>query len=144
LLTLCSTPATTTTAAPATTSESAAAQQYLADIAPYNAAVSTAQTALNSATEMSQLPAIIGPAVTAMQNADNLLLRQQWPAGVRQDIKTKVAADGAVIGDLTSLETANASDASSIEANIGRDANASAADANIVRSDLGLPPPPGS
>jgi hypothetical protein len=138
---ICSTPVTTTMPTRATSTESSAAQQYLADVAPFNAAVNTYTASFNSSTQYSQLPALVTPLVTALQTFDSLVLRQQWPASVKQDIKTMVAADGVYQGDLQSLESANALNISTIDASVSRDANASTEDSNIVRSDLGLPPP---
>jgi hypothetical protein len=124
--------------------KAAAGKQYLADTASYNAALAPAKSALNNVTSLSQLSGILGPVVTQLQSADSVILRQQWPSGVRADIKTLVTADGLVAGDLTGLENANVSNAGSIEANLTRDADGAAADSNIVRSDLGLPPAPSS
>src|SRR5262245_2435934 len=41
-----------------------------------------------------------GPVITALEKADNELLRIDWPAPTRADVKALVRADGAVIDDL--------------------------------------------
>jgi hypothetical protein len=123
---------------PKAITEKAAAKQYLADVAPYNAANDAFYNAWKGVTQASQLEGIVSPFLAASQTFDSLILRQKWPASDRQDVKALVAADE---GDLGSLEGANVSDISTIDGNLSRDANASGSDANILRSDLGLPPP---
>lgn len=121
--------------------KSAAGKQFLADIAPYNAADDTFSAKSKSVTQYSQLASLVAPVVASLQSFDAVALRQQWPAGVKQDIKTMVTADGAYEGDLSALGNADAANISSVEASVTKDGNTSAADSNIVRSDLGLPPP---
>jgi hypothetical protein len=126
---------------PKAMTEKAAAKQYLADVAPYNAANDAFSNASKGVTQSSQLEGVVAPLLAALQTFDSLILRQMWPASDRQDVKALVAAGGLVAGDLSSLEAANGLDISTIEANLSRDGNASSSDANILRSDLGLPPP---
>jgi hypothetical protein len=123
--------------------ESAAGKQYLADVDAYNAASATYDVAIKSAS-YAQLPTIVPPLLAASRAFDSSVLRQQWPSGVKADIKTLVSADGLAEGDLQSLETANALTFSAIAASLQKDENASTQDSNIVRSDLGLLPPPTS
>lgn len=139
---------TTTTTHPKKThhkgiTKAAAGKQYLADVGPFNIAANAYSSGLRTTTKFSQLAALAAPLLAASQTFDSAALRQQWPSGVRADIKALVSADGAEEGDLESLETADATNIDQINASLTKDGNTTAADSNIVRSDLGLPAPSG-
>jgi hypothetical protein len=119
----------------------AAGKQYLADIAPANAAANTAHNQANGATTVADLAKAVAPVIITYNKFDSLLLRQKWPNGVKTDIHTLVVADSAYIGDLNAVSNASALNLSALGATISRDGQITEADSNIVRADLGLPPP---
>jgi hypothetical protein len=127
--------------APAGISVSAAGKQYLADVAPVNAATDTAKSAFDAATTAPQLAAAAAPLVASIETLNSTMLRQQWPSVAKADVKSLVIAAGAELGDLNSLATINDSNASTIETNLSKDIAATGTAANIVRADLGLPAP---
>jgi hypothetical protein len=118
-----------------------AAKQYLADIAPANAAATTAHNQAKGAATVADLAKAVAPVIVSYNKFDSLLLRQRWPSGVKTDIHTLVVADSAYIGDLNAVSNASAVNLSALGATISRDGQITEADSNIVRSDLGLPPP---
>jgi hypothetical protein len=70
-------------------------------------------------------------------------LAEAFPAAAT-DLKAVVTAQALLQGDLTSLEAVNALTASSFAQTVTRDARALRAATAILRSHLGLPPPPTS
>jgi hypothetical protein len=113
-------PTLTTTA---TSPLSVYAAKYSAIIAPANAYAGMLPTN-PSAAQLTTLAA-------ADSAADNQLLRVAWPTpAITADVKAMVSADGAEIGDL------QRNNDSALAADQGK----AVAAANIVRTDLGLPP----
>lgn len=102
-----------------------AAKQYLADVAPSNALP-----------ESTKPPAY----AAAVDKLDTLLLSQRWPSGTRADIRALVEADAAVIRDYNVFPSSNILNGSALNATTKKDLEADTTAANIVRSDLGLPP----
>jgi hypothetical protein len=106
-----------------TTPLSVYAAKYSAIIAPANAYAGMLPTN-PSAAQLTTLAA-------ADSAADNQLLRVAWPTpAITADVKAMVSADGAEIGDL------QRNNDSALAADQGK----AVAAANIVRTDLGLPP----
>jgi hypothetical protein len=135
--------ATPATSAP-TLSQAALAQQYLALVGPYNAALNTfngklAHTASNASP--SQLQTISTPLANALQQFDSAVLRAPWPPGVLTDVHALTTSDAPQLSD---LENAGSPSAVMWYSQFQRDTTAAAAAANVVRADLGLPPPPGT
>lgn len=126
---------TTTTSTPAVNY----GQQYLAIVGPANAAGNAAVIPDNPTG--ARLAQVFAPVIAAYQKADDALLRAQWPAGAQADIKAMVTADGAVIGDMNAAAGQNALSAASWETQLSSDGAKAKAAANVVRADLGLPPP---
>jgi hypothetical protein len=106
-----------------------AAKQYLADVALVNA--------LPQSTKPPAYAAAVG-------KLDTMLLRQRWPSGVRADIRALVVADAALVGDYYAFPSSNILNGSALNATTQKDADADTTAANIVRSDLGLPPSGGA
>lgn len=104
------------------------AQQYLRIVAPANTAIDGMNSDNPSQTQLNDVAA-------KYRAADIALLRAHWPTPKTQaDIETMVRADGAVIAD---LEQNNGAD-------FARDSETAAADAQVIRAELGLPPVPTS
>jgi hypothetical protein len=74
--------------------------------------------------------------VAATEAFDNALLRSPWPATVETDIRSMVTADSVAEGD--TAKPCGSGDSAAFNG----DFNKATAAANIVRSDIGLPPPP--
>jgi hypothetical protein len=97
----------------------------------------------NNQTTGMQAAKDVAPAVVALEQFDNKLLRIQWPSSTAADVKQLVRAYGACIGDLTGLTGVDMHDMLSV-GNWGnqfaRDTGNVEAAVSIVRADLGLPP----
>jgi hypothetical protein len=115
-----------------------AAKQYLADVAPVNAAENVAKAQPQPVT-ISAGVKVLTPVVAANTKFESLVLRQQWPAGDKADIKALVVAYSVYNGDLNSWATTRGD--SAWQTTTSRDRATASADANIVRADLGLAPP---
>ncbi len=102
-----------------------AAKQYLADVAPANALPQSTKPPAYAA---------------AVEKLDSLLLSQRWPSGTRADIRALVVADAAVVGDYNAFPSSNILNGSALNPTTQKDLEADTTAANIVRSDLGLPP----
>jgi len=102
-----------------------AAKQYLADVAPANALPQSTKPPTYAA---------------AVDKLDTLLLSQRWPSTTRADIRALVAADAAVVRDQNASPSSNILNGSGLNATTQKDVEADTTAANIVRSDLGLPP----
>jgi hypothetical protein len=114
-------------------------QQYLALAAASNVVLDTFNAkskALGSYPSTAQIQAISTPLAVANQTFDNAVLRLAWPASMVADVHALVAADSPEISDLN-----NAAATQAWFDQLNRDANGASSAANIVRSDLGLPPP---
>lgn len=99
-------------------------QQYIRIVTPFNAAIA----ALNTVSDPTQ--AQLENVAMRTRAADTALIRATWPsAKVQSDVETLARAGGAMVGD---LEQNNGTE-------FARDAETAAADAQIVRADLGLP-----
>jgi hypothetical protein len=142
--------ATTTTTAATTTTVSVAAlgRQYPAIIDPANVALTTfvqQDDALGVGNSGSAPPSeqakLAAPLIAALQTAENMLLRVDWPANVATDVRSLTTEIGAVVGDLDLVSGLTALDFSSWEQTLSSDGGKLSAAANAVRADLGLPPP---
>jgi hypothetical protein len=113
-----------------------AAKQYLADVAPENAAADAASTQ-PSATIPEEVTAL-APVIAADTKFASLLSHQQWPSGIKADIKTLVVTVYKELGDEKALSSQTALTLASWSTSITADGNGSTAAANVVRKDLGL------
>jgi len=117
---------------------------YLGLVAPVNAATDTfdvAGTKLGNNPTAAAVQQIATPFAAALTAFDSKVLRVKWPASVASDVKGVVLADGAFIGDLDSASAQNAVTAASWVSAISADGEKASTASNIVRADLGLPPP---
>jgi hypothetical protein len=80
-------------------------------------------------------------ATSAITAADNALLRASWPANVVPDIKSMTVVDAALIADLEQVNNQTALSEGGYMNQLQADESKASAAANIVRADLGLPPP---
>lgn len=129
---------TTTTAAPVRTVDYKA--RYLALIAPVNSALA----ALTKASDASgNVPAsAVTKAVTALQTFDSAVLRVEWPGtSTNADVRELVRSTSGLIADIEQVNDQTAATQATFTAQFSRDVAATSAAVNIVRSDLGLPPP---
>jgi hypothetical protein len=125
-----------------------AAKAYLAAIAPATDALRGLQAKANAwtdSTPSSQAAADAKPTVDALTTLRSklLALAAAYPAAAA-DLKAAVNAQAIVQADLANLGTVNTFNASSWVQQFVKDASATTAASAIVRSDLGLPPPPTS
>lgn len=132
------TPAATTSSVAAsaspTVSLAAYAHQYETVIAAANTAIGKLNTvAVKPNATAATLQPTASRTASAIQAADNKLLRVAWPTvKIRDDVDAMVRTDATFIGDLDDV-------ADNLQ-NMQRDAAAASGAANIVRADLGLPP----
>jgi hypothetical protein len=136
-------PTSTTKPTPAPTiTVKTAGQQYVNLVNPVNAAISAFRTKANgwsNSTTSAQAEADAQPLISALQNLQNGLLHDQWPAAAGTDVKAVVQAIAPVTGDLEGLASVNLLNASSWSTTFQRDEASMGTAANVVRSDLGLP-----
>lgn len=121
----------------------AAGRQYLALVNPVNTTIATFVSQANGwsdSTTDAQAEADAQPVIKDLQNLQTGLLRDRWPSVARNDIKALVQSIAPLVGDLEGLASLNLLSASSWETTFERDASSTGTAANIVRSDLGLPP----
>ena len=118
-------------------------RQYLADVAPYNAAARNFALQVSSVGDISfsALQGAALPFIPALQNLNSKLQRQRWPTGVQPDINTLVGANGGVLNDLNAIETSSAVASATLKRKLSRDLRSTSSDARTVRRDLGLLPP---
>ncbi len=102
-------------------------QQYLTDVAPYNAAVNKINPNATSATD----PTIqaVGAASLAFSR---VLLQQSWPANAEADVHTLAIASAKIAADISQGADMDFT-------NFANDGSTATADAQTVRADLGLP-----
>jgi hypothetical protein len=125
-----------------------AAHTYLAAVATPNEVLRTFLATANrwtDSTPSTQAAADAKPLIEAITTLRTKLqaLAAAFPAAAT-DLKAVVTAQALLQGDLASLAAVNALNASSFAQTVSRDARALRAATAIVRSHLGLPPPPTS
>jgi hypothetical protein len=114
---------------------------YLSAVVPYNIVLEAfnakaQQWGANNTTSV-QAEKDAKPAIAALRKVDSFLAKYNWPANAEVDIQTLVGHNSAVIFDLSSLATA---DASTWVAALTRDSASVASSSALVRHDLGLNP----
>jgi hypothetical protein len=125
-----------------------AAHTYLAAVARPNEVLRTFLAEANGwtdSTRSTQAAADARPLIDVMTTlrAKLLALATAYPAAAT-DLKAAINRQATLQADLASLEAVATLDASSFAQRVTRDARALRAATAIVRSDLGLPPPPTS
>ena len=136
------------TAGAGTMTKEQAAHTYLAAVATPNEVLRTFLAKANGwtgSTPSTQAAADAKPLIHAITTLRTKLqaLAAAFPAAAT-DLKAVVTAQALLQGDLGSLAAVEALNASSFAQTVTRDARALRAATAIVRSDLGLPPPPTS
>ena len=112
--------------------------QYLALIAPVGHAIG----ALRRVPSNQNVPAaVISSFETAFNNFNSAILRDRWPANAQADIKDLVRADGPLLADVAQINNQTSATTAAFANQLSRDVNAWSVAVNIVRADLGLPPP---
>jgi PBP1b-binding outer membrane lipoprotein LpoB len=101
-------------------------QQYLTDVAPYNAAINALNPNAGSVTDPT-----VQAVATASLTFSRVLLQQSWPASAESDVHALAVAAAKVSADLSSDTLFAANGAS--------DGATATADAQTARADLGLP-----
>jgi hypothetical protein len=136
---------TSSTAVPAASSTTvnlaSFGEQYLSIMAPTNAALNRAEGRLTTIATptAAQYSSILAPVITATEASDNALLHVTWPPQAEIDIRSLVAGDGSLVGDMQALGVITPATRSSVLAQFGEDAGKQNATVNTVRADLGLP-----
>lgn len=126
------------TAAPL--SQRAQADRYLSAVAPANAAVGKFRSQVSAQTPQSQVASAAETLAVAYDAVDNVLARIPFTGSAATDIRTLIAADGALKGDLRSVSAQSAFSASAFSTALARDAGAASSAVALIRADLGLPP----
>jgi hypothetical protein len=134
------------TATIGTITKEQAAHTYLVAVATPNEVLRTFLAKANGwtgSTPPAQAAVDAKPLIDAITTLRTKLtaLAAAYPAAAT-DLKAVVTAQAVLQGDLTSLEAVNALNATSFAQTVIRDARALRAATSILRSDLGLPPPP--
>jgi hypothetical protein len=122
-------------------SKAQAAKAYLADVAPANSAGDAFKKSINNNSTGPQIAQAARPLISAYNAANNKLdqLAQLYPpAGT--DLKALVNSDSHVVADLSDASTVTSTNSGSWIQQLTTDLTSTKSDANIVRSDLGLPP----
>jgi hypothetical protein len=121
-----------------------ASRHYLNDVAPFATARTSYGTAFAQWHENrgapSETASFVDPFVAACRILDRKLKSQRWPSIARSDVRALVASVSVVAQDVSRLPSIDTRTASAWGIDLERDSAASTADANRVRSDLGLPP----
>jgi hypothetical protein len=121
-----------------------ASRHYLSDVAPFAIARTGYETAFAewhaSRGVPSETATFVDPFVAACRILDRKLKSQRWPSIARSDVRALEASVSVVALDVSKLPSIDAHTASAWGIALERDSTASTADANRVRSDLGLPP----
>jgi hypothetical protein len=131
----------------ATRSPADPASTYLAIIEPANAELSrfgAKAKGWTSQTTGAQAASDAQPAIAAVREAVNELLRVNWPAPTATDIRAQARAFGALTGDLAALVGVTPLSSGSWVNQYAQDAGSASTASDIVRADLGLPPSRGA
>lgn len=134
-----------TPAASPTISAAEYEQQYLTIVAPYNAALTAFNVHMKPYDGTANYPSETDlqswctPFAAAVTDFDNLLLRSPWPPDAVADIHALATADAPELADLNNCGSPNEL---TWFTQFDKDDQSSSTAANVVRADLGLPPPP--
>jgi hypothetical protein len=116
-------------------------EQYLSIMAPTNAALNRAEGRLTTIATptAAQYSSILGPVITATEASESALLHVTWPPQAEIDVRSLVANDGSLVGDMQALGVITPATRSSVLAQFGEDAGKENSIVNTIRADLGLP-----
>jgi hypothetical protein len=119
-------------------------KHYLNDVTPFATARTSYGTSFAQWHENrgapSETASFVDPFAAACRILDRKLKSQRWPSIARSDVRALVASVSVVAQDVSRLPSIDTRTASAWGIALERDSAASTADANRVRSDLGLPP----
>ena len=96
---------------------------------------------LGNVATAAEVQQIVTPFANALTTFDSHLLKANWPPAVATDVIGLVTAEGAEIGDLDSAWSQNILSEASWKSALTGDAAKGGTAADIVRADLGPPPP---
>lgn len=142
-------PSDATTPGPASTSSmlpEATGQTYLAIVGPANAARDKANAKMKALPEnptSDQVADIVEPLIPIFADVENNLLRANWPAKVLPDIKSLVTASGQLRALFGSSRGQSIFSYGSFSTALTKAYGEFGSASQIVRADLGLPPPAG-
>lgn len=135
------TPAPSPTTLPLTQEELGRA--YLACLAPYNAVVKVAnETLFKSTTKLKAAKAAFSDLADATGTLDQCIRAIAWTEEYEADVKAKLKSDAAT--QVTEIQMSKATSWSVLNSYVkdfDKQVAASAAASNLLRGDLGLPPP---
>ena len=118
-------------------------KQYLALVAPLNAALNTFTAKVNAlptVATVGDLNALAAPLVPALTTFDAALQRLPFPPPMSTDVSALIAADTAAVGDLDRAGSVAGAKVSTWLQQFSTDSRRFSAAASAVRADLGLPP----
>lgn len=119
-----------------------AARQYLADVAPYNAAVTRTDRVIShwtTTTPLVRAQKDVEPLIKAGIQLQDRLLRQAWPKRARSAVRALYDALAPVNGYLSSLASFSVLNAGTFAATFSTYEMEAVSAANVLRHDLGLP-----
>jgi hypothetical protein len=125
-------------------SKKGAAKQYLALVAPVNAAAGKLIKQINGWTDSTthaKAETDAKPVIAVALKFDNELTTDSWPASAKSDVKALNKAVAPLVADLRALKSDNLQNPS-VLTTFERGLNALGAAATAVRYDLGLPSTP--
>lgn len=140
------TPAASATLAPPPTEAPWPQEQlgaaYLACLDPYNAVVRATNSTISKTTSVKTAAAAFGDLADAIGALDKCIRAIPWTEEYEEDVKAKLKADSAM--QITANEMSKATKwtvLNSYAKDMDAGALAAAAASNLLRGDLGLPPP---
>jgi hypothetical protein len=130
-------------AAGASITKERAGKQYLADVAPVNAALTKFGIEAGKWTNLTTVSfaeSQATPVIKDLRKLQNLLLSQSWPRGARADLRVLYTAISPLEAYLLELSTLSGPGSGTWSSSFIHDATTLASDVGFVRHDLGLPP----
>jgi hypothetical protein len=118
-------------------------QEYLPIVAPENAALdifNKKEKSYDRNTRAEEVTSDLAPVIAAFQEADDALLRVDWPPSIGADVKALITANVALIADLRAADSYRVLSSTSWTTQTYQHVVKVDAAANKVRADLGLPP----
>lgn len=116
-------------------------ESYLAIVTPVNQGLAQMQAklpTLGSSPSGAQLSQVVTPTLNDLQIADDTLSQIDWPPAAGNDVHAYLDADGALAGDLQTLQGGAAGTAASAEARLNQDIQTRNRAGQTLRSDLGV------
>ncbi len=132
-----SAPTASPTASALTQTQQAVA--YKTAVAPANEAARKFQSQAPATSTQAQAAAAAKPLIAGLQDVDNALSRIPFTGQTATDVRSLIAADGSLIGDLSAIGSQSDFSTAGFETTLSRDAAAQTSAVTVVRADLGLP-----